>query len=389
MHSLPAELLALVLLVPIIGILHELGHAAAAPLAGYRVTSLGLGLGRPLLRRVNLRGQVFWLGRWPLAGGACVAIPGSMAARPVVYHVGGLITQALLALALAPLADLHWVIARAETFNLLVLAWNILPWRWAGQASDGWYLVARVAPGRSGLPVMGRRPVLARLARFEEAVGSPLGSWYARLGLAWVDVLVGRPERAADLLALPDPLGLGPDDRGIRALQAYVHVAWHQASGRCEQALDEARAWRARLGSAVPDAAEDLGTVAVAQALVCCGQPAEARRVLASLAGVGGAAGREATAILLAAALLEGDPVASTKAAWRLVDRLPGPFFDPVQVVLTLRAAAALLPAADPARARFEREAERAMARLLAWAEPADRETLRGRLDGGPRGGVS
>jgi hypothetical protein len=376
LHALPAELLALVLLVPLIGILHELGHALAAPLAGYRVTSLGLGLGKPMLRRVNLRGQVLWLGRWPLAGGACVAIPGSLSARPVIYHLGGLAAQAVLALALHPLEDLHWVLARAETFNLLVLAWNILPWRWAGQASDGWYIVSRVTPGRSGLPVMGRRSVLSRLARFEEAVGSPLGSWYARLGLAWVDVLVGRPERADDFLALPDPLGLGPDDRGIRALQATVDVAWHRASGRFDQALEAAREWRARLGSPVPDAAEDLGTVAVAQGLVDCGQPAEARRVLASLAGVSGAVGREATSILLAAALLEGDVHATTKAAWRLVERMPGPFFDPVQVVRILRAAAVLLPAGDPARLRFEREARRAYARLLGWAEPDDREAL-------------
>lgn len=383
MQSLPAELLALVLLVPLIGILHELGHAASAPLAGYRVTSLGLGLGKPLLRRTNMRGQVLWLGRWPLAGGACVAIPASMAARPTVYHLGGLAMQALLALALHPLEDVHWVIARAETFNLLVLAWNVLPWRWRGQASDGWYLVARITPGRSQMPVMGRRPVLERLARFEEGLGSPLGSWYARLGLAWLDVLVGHPERADELMGLPAPLGLGLEDRGILALQGYVIVAWHRAAGRCQQALDEARAWRAKLGSLVPDAAEDLATITVAQALVACGQPAEARRVLASLAGVTGPAGREATALLLAACLLEEDLTSLRQAAWRLVDRLPGPFFDPVQVVRLLAQAALRLPEGDPARARLTREATRARARLLTWAELGDRASLQARLEAG------
>jgi len=381
MHSLPAELLALVLLVPLIGILHELGHAAAAPLAGYRVTSLGLGLGRPMLRRVNLRGQVLWLGRWPLAGGACVAVPGSLAARPTLYHLGGLAMQALVALALHPLEDLHWVLARAETFNLLVLAWNILPWRWHGQASDGWHIVSRLAPGRAQMPIMGRRPVLERLASFEETVGSPLGSWYARLGLAWVDVLVGRPERADELLALPEPLGLGPDDRGVHALLGYVKAAWHRASGRGEQALVDARAWRAKLGSAVPDISEDLATITVAQALVDCGQPAEARRVLASLAGVTGPIGRESTAILLAACLLEDDPTSLRQAAWRLLERLPGPFFDPVQVVRLLAQASVRLPSEDPAQDRLAREARRARARLLAWAEPGDRGSLEGRLD--------
>ncbi len=387
MHSLPAELLALVMLVPLIGIVHELGHAASAPLAGYRVTSLGLGLGKPLLRRVNLRGQVLWLGRWPLAGGACVAVPGGFSARPTVYHLGGIAMQALLALALYWLADLHWVLERAAVFNLLVLAWNLLPWRWRGVASDGWYLFARLAPGRSLAPVMGRRPVLERLARFEERVGSPFGSWYARLGLAWLDVLVGRPERADELMSLPEPLGLAPQERGIRALQGYVQVAWHRASGRCERALELARSWRARLGSVVPDSAEDLCTIAVAQALVACGHPAEARRVLASLAGVSGPIGREATAILLAASLLEDDPVALRQAAWRLVERLPGPFLDPVQVVGALASAAERLPHDDALRARLERERARAGARLLAWAEPADRDSLGALLrpSGAPR----
>mgnify|MGYP006971709269 CR=1 FL=1 len=380
MQSLLSELMALVLLVPSIGILHELGHAASAPLAGYRVTSLGLGLGRPLVRRMDTRGQVLWLGRWPIAGGACVAVPGSLSARPAVYHMGGLAMQALLALALHSLQDLHWVLARAETFNLLVLAWNVLPWRWRGLASDGWYLVSSLVPGRAQMPVMGRRPVLERLARFEDNLGSPLGSWYARLGLAWLDVLVGRPERADDQLRLPDPLGLGPDDRGMRALQGYVLVAWHRASGRHELALEEARAWRAKLGSTVPDTAEDLSTITVAQALVGCGQPGEARKVLASLAGVTGIAGREATAILLAACLAEDDRAGLRRAAWRLVERLPGPFFDPVQVVRCLAAAAARLPGDDPTRAHLARESERAQVRLLAWADPADRAALAARL---------
>ncbi len=376
MQPLPAELIALVLLVPLIGTLHELGHALAAPLAGYRVTSLGVGIGKPMLRRVTLRGMVLWLGRWPLAGGACVAIPAGSSARPVIYHLGGLVTQALLALALIPFEDLWWVLDRAETFNLLVLAWNVLPWRIGGQASDGWHLVARLSPSRAGSPIMGRRSVLERLARFEETVGSPLGSWYARQGLAWHDILLGRPERADEQMRLPDPLGLGADDRGIRALQGYLIVAWHRAHGRCEQALEAARAWRARLGSAVPDGAEDLGTIAVAQALVGCGQPAEARQVLASLAGVSGIIGREATATLLAAALAEGELDATRRAAWRLIERLPGPFYDPVQVVRLLAAAQAAMPADDPVHPRLQRETARARARLLAWVGPADREAL-------------
>jgi hypothetical protein len=386
MQPLHLELLALVLLVPLIGILHELGHAGAAPLAGYRVTSLGLGVGKPMLRRVTMRGMVLWLGRWPLAGGACVAIPARMNARPVIYHLGGLAMQALLALLLAPLVELHWVLARAASFNLLVLAWNILPWRFGGQASDGWYLVARLAPGRARMPLMGRRSVLERLARFEESVGSPLGSWYARLGLAWHDIVLGRPERADELMSGPEPLGLEPEDRGVRALLGYLQVAWHGGHGRWEQALELARSWRARLGSAVPDRAEDLVTIAVAQALVGCGRPDEARQVLASLAGVSGAIGREATATLLAACLAEGEREPTRRAAWRFMEKLPGPFYDPVQVALLLRRAARSLPDGDAIQPRLRRASERVEAGLLAWVESAERPALAARLEAA-RGG--
>lgn len=380
LERLLLELLALALLVPAISVLHECGHALAAPLAGYRVTSLGVGVGKPFWRRLTTRGQVLWLGRWPLAGGACVAVPAGMRARPALYHAGGLLAQAGLALALHLLGPSHWILARAEVFNLLVLVWNAIPWRWQGLASDGWFLVARFGRGRPAMPVMGRRSVLLRLARFEEAVGSPLGGWYARLGLAWLDVLVGQPERADAFFELPEPYGLGAEDRGLRALEGWARVAWHLAKGQSEQALDEARAWRARLGSRTPDASEDMSTLAVARALLAAGQPHEARRVLASLAGVTGFLGREARAILLDTCLAVDDKQATARAAWRLVERLPGPFLDPVGVVTSLWQASEQLPSDEPAGPRFRLEAQRAAGRLLAWAEPQDRASLRQRL---------
>ncbi len=372
-------------LVPLITVLHEAGHALAAPLAGYRVSSFGVGLGRPLLRRSLGRGRVIWLGRWPLAGGACVAVPAGLRARPAVYHLGGLVAQLVLALVLRQLVELHWLLARAEVFNLVVLAWNSIPWRWGGQASDGWFLVAGLRRGQPALPIMGRRPVLERLVRFEDRIGAPVGAWYARLGLAWIQLLVGRPGLAAAFFALEEPEGLGPADRGLRALQGYVEVEWQRLAGREQQALEVARAWLARLGTRVPDGAEDLSTLAVARALLACGQPTQARQVLATLAGVVGPVAREASVVLLGACLLEGEASAVRAAAWRLVGQLPGSFFEPVELVRALWAAGELLDPDDPDRRRFQGEARRAAARLLAWAEPADRATLIERL-GAPAG---
>ncbi len=380
MQRLLYELLALALLVPAIGVLHELGHALMAPLAGYRVTSLGVGLGRPIVRRLTARGQLLWLGRWPLAGGACVAVPAGLRAHPSLYHAGGLVAQGLLALVLHVVAPSHWVLARAEVFNLLVLVWNCVPWRWQGVASDGWFLLARFRRGRPGVPLIGRRSVLERLARFEESVGSPLGSWYARLCLAWLDVLVAAPDRASAFFELPEPHGLRAEDRGLRALQGWARVAWCLARQEPEQALEEAREWRARLGSRVPDSSEDLSTLAVARALLACGRPDEARQVLASLAGVSGTVGREARVILLGVCLAGEDAQATGLAAWRLVERLSGPFLDPVHVITLIWTASERLESDVATAARFRALSMRAASRLLAWAEPGDRATLTTRL---------
>ncbi|MFH1464247.1 MAG: site-2 protease family protein, partial [Pseudomonadota bacterium] len=326
MRPLPLELLALISLIPFVGIWHELGHALIAPLAGYRVTSLGLGAGRPLIRRLARDGVALWLGRWPLAGGICVAVPATLSARPALFQAGGLLAQVLLAWLLHRLAPEHWVAQRGEVFNLLVLAWNAVPWRWRDNASDGWYLLARLRGRGWGRPLLGDRAGLDHLLAFERAVGSPVGAWYASLGLAWVAHLVGRPEEAVELAMAPLPRGLRPRDHGLRALAALLQAAVLGAAGRTDEVVP-------------PDGDAIIGLLAQSRLALDRGRPEEVADLLAPIAHATGALGREVAALRAEAAIARGAPDLP-QALLALEAALPGPFLDPVRVARTLHAAA-------------------------------------------------
>ena len=130
-------------------LIHELGHALLAPEGGYRVTSFGVGAGRPLFRTRLSGGVVFFVAPMVLVGGSCTAIPvGPAGPRRAWFHGGGLIAQGLLALLLFFLPT-HWLIDRLWQFNLLVAATNAIPWRLGAVASDGWYIVDALTGARS------------------------------------------------------------------------------------------------------------------------------------------------------------------------------------------------------------------------------------------------
>ena len=128
MSPLASEFFALFLYGTLIVLLHELGHALFASLGGYKVTSVGLGLGHPLFRFKIRGGVVLYLGRWWFGGG-CHAVP-TGPHRPARrwFHGGGLIVQFGLMCVLAFWPEHHWI-NRAAQFNWLVLCTNATPWR--------------------------------------------------------------------------------------------------------------------------------------------------------------------------------------------------------------------------------------------------------------------
>jgi hypothetical protein len=352
----PLAVLALV--APGIALVHELGHALTARPAGYRVTSFGVGRGRPILRLRGPGGVLLSVRLWVLLGGTCVAIPRGpgVRRRAALFHAGGAIAQLLLAAVLlvfdGPTVEL---VAR---FNLLVLAWNLLPWRVAGHASDGWWIVRslRGVAGGPGLLIR-RRGELERLLAWEQAQSSPVGTWYARLLLAWIDLQVRRLDRADTFFVEEHPEAVldGPMD----ALHHALVAEWHRLHGRPLAALWVLRQVRAARGDDLPPETEDLLCLAEGRTWLELGEAARARAALARLAGVAGFAGPDARVLRLELALAEEDLVEVEAAVSRI--RVAHGLLDPVAALAALRQAAALLDgaAAEQARATAEALSER------------------------------
>lgn len=348
---LPAltPLVVLAMVAPGIALVHELGHALAARPAGYRVTSFGVGRGRPILRLRGPGGILLSVRLWVPLGGTCVAIPRGPGARrrAALFHAGGAIAQLLLAALLlafdGPIVDL---VAR---FNLLVLAWNVLPWRVAGHASDGWWIVRNLhgVAGGPGLLVR-RRPELRRLLAWEQAQSSPVGTWYARLLLAWIDLQVRRLDRADAFFVEEHPEAVldGPMDAMHHALVAE----WHRLRGRPLAALWVLRQVRAARGDDLPPETEDLLCLAEGRTWLQLGEGPRARAALARLAGVAGFAGPDARVLRLELALVDED-LDEIEAAVARVGVAQG-LVDPVAAISALRRAAARLDGAGSVRAQ-------------------------------------
>ncbi len=369
---------------PVIATVHEAGHALMARPAGYRLTSFGVGHGRPLLSHRTRAGVVLYLGRWLWMGGACVAIPVKVVPqRQRLYLAGGLIAQVLLAIVLG-VASRSWAALEvAHHFNLLVLAFNATPWRVRGHASDGWSLLAAsVGAGRTG-ELIGQREWLQRIEGFERNVGSRVGESWCRLMAAWIDVVTGQTAAAHDVSRAGVPR-LEPD---LESLHAYVGAERHRLEGAPLAGLRLIRELRAAYGADLPDEAADLVTIAEARLYLTLDEPRRAEQLLAQVAGVGGLIGQDACAVRLQAALMCGTPDAVEFAARRLASRLSGRFLDAPQAVLALWNAAARLAEDGRLQAaeHLRRRARRKAAALVAVASTSDRLCLVHRL-GEPAG---
>jgi len=376
--SLLVELAAMLVYGNALVLLHELGHAAFARLGGFRVTSFAVGLGPPLLRIPLRGGVVLHLDRW-WVGGACTAIPlGPTTRRRAWYHAGGLIVQAVLAVLLLLLPD-TWLIDRIESFNLLVALTNALPWRLGGSASDGWYLLDAARGGRQQVEILPQRARLVRLLNREEQVGSPVGTMYAALCLAWADVLAGRPDRA-DAFFQQDPpeTALEP---WIDALYTYVRAEWHRQRHRPLPALETAQAGRTAREGELSEAAQGLLLLAAARARVDLGQHDAAVRTLTGIVGDAGPIGRQALVVLLWTTLDQAvDDL--EHAVFRVARRVSEAWLDPADAVAALRAAGdALVEHGRTDAAHGSRVAANQLEhRLRTTAAAEDRASLAARL---------
>ncbi len=372
-------LLVLLVSAPLITTVHEVGHALMARPSGYRLTSLGVGHGRPLFRHRTRGGVVLYLGRKIWLGGACVAIPVKVVPqRRRLYQAGGLLAQGVLALVLL-LACRTWSILEvAHHFNLLVLAFNALPWRIGSHASDGWSLLAAsVGAGRTG-ELIGQREWLNRIESFERGVGSAVGEAWCRLMGAWINVVTGQTAAAVEVIDAGVPR-LEPD---LESLHAYVGAERYRLDGAPLAGLRLVRDLRSAYGAELPDEAADLVTIAEARLYLALEEPHRAEQLLAQVAGVGGLVGQDACAVRLEAALMGGNADQVELAARRLAMRLGGRFLDAPQAVRALWDAAECLELDGRLQVaeHFRRRARRKAAALITVAATSDRLCLVHRL---------
>ncbi len=374
----PFEIALLMASVPLLVLLHEAGHALFARWGGFRVTSFAIGVGRPLWH-VRIGQVVVHVDRWFLAGGHCIAIPTEAASiRRMWFHGGGLIAQAVLGLFLMLLPD-GTVVDRIEIFNGLVALTNAIPWRYRGNASDGWYLLDALTGGTRGGEVVAQRAALEKLAARESAVESPIGRLYADVCLAWIDVLCGRTAEAGYFFNVDPPESVV--EPWVDALYHYVHAEWHRLEGRPLAALRTIRQTRSAYTGELDDQPAGMLAVAEARCLLDLDAPEQAQRSLARVAGLGGPIGRQAAAVHLAA-VLDGEPGELEFATWRVVRQVREPLLDAPDVAMILWEAASQLDehrkmrAADGARAAARQLAQR----TLAVCEPEDRLPIMRRI---------
>ena len=363
---------------PVIAVLHELGHALAARPAGYRVTSFGIGHGPPLLRWRLRSGTIVYLGRWVFSGGLCVAIPiDPVPARRWLYHSGGLIVQALLAALLVVPAAHHPAVESILWFNLAVMAWNLLPIKIGGYATDGWQLVSDLLrPARTG-HVFSAREQVERFLRFESRVGSPLGVTWCHLTLRWMDVVCGLDDdgwEADEVMLMAEPQ--------LEALNGYVNAERHRVEGRSLRALHTVQELRRDWGAHLPPLALDMLTVAEARAYLAQEEPKLAQQAIARLAGATGVVSHDAAAIELAAALQLGELGMAEVAARRLGGLVDGGLLDAPAAVRTLWEASGTLREAGRLEIAEDlaSEARDAARRLIAGAAPQDKVAIAARL---------
>ena len=373
--------LAFLAWVPLVAIIHELGHAIAAARAGFRLTSFGIGRG-PTALRLRMPGNVvFHIGWVFFTGGACVAIPRSpeLGPRAALFHGGGIAAQIVLGLLLLAVPSGPWStwVDAGGQFNLLVAIWNLIPWRWGRVASDGWWLFSRLtlgtmAPQRA---LFEQRQSIEQVLAHETRIRSPVGIWYGHLMLAWCDLLTGRTASAHERLQQSAVLATAePQLAGIEALVRAEAALRTERPMVALRIVEDAR-------SALSEAHEiaDLLTLVEARSWLAFGDVIKARRALGHLAGLGGPIGREAMSASLAVAVVDADRSAVCSTANRLARDSTRGMFDPMSASRTLHAACELAP--DPASsARWQARAIGMARAAVHRASSEDKPALQGML---------
>lgn len=358
----------LLLALPVVGLVHELGHAATARIAGYRVSSLGFGhaykIWSPLFR-TQLKHCRFYVGLHFWAGGRCVTVPKAPRLGWLWAHfLGGVFAQALLAIPLMWLSADHEGAYVVAQFNFLVMGFNLLPWKFRGGHSDGWNAVASLVSNSKGGFSLVSSNLLQQVWDHEVSVGAHLGEEWCRITWARLAVAAGEGHGEADFLTSKEAM----KDLEMEGLRICIAANWHCMEGRPLAALAACQSARTLWGPEFSDFSSDLIYLAEARAFLSMNEAGRARTCLSMVAGSADVVAQEAVVVGLQIAISEGQPDRVERMARRLISRLNRSFLDPEHVSMTLVLSAELL--------RSDGRTQSAMAlERVAWAQ-AERQSM-------------
>ncbi len=227
---------------------HELGHALFGRLAGLRVTSFGLGLGRPFLA-FGCGGMRVYLARKGLAYGATFLNPDTVTVprgRLLLFLIGGIVAQLVLALlALAAWWLLPWgrgVWLMIAGLNALWGLANLLPLHLSSGGlslrSDGALLLQVLRQETILTPAAQHVQFLLGLRELFVSIGDRVGLRARTLYAANAWLELGCPEEALRLCAEAATPPWADDPFG-NALLALVRAEAERQTGELERATSD------------------------------------------------------------------------------------------------------------------------------------------------------
>jgi hypothetical protein len=299
MLAKPLLVLLLVLLsaIPVFYVssfLHELGHALCGRVAGFAVSSFGMGVGRPFWTTTWRGVRVYLCLRRPFQGLTFVSYARLFPTRWqwTCFFAGGIVTHVVLtaaALALCWLAPGVWGFWVMTAFlNALLALSNSIPFSFrVGKMtlrSDGALLLRTWLYGRpTDRDDTTALRTLKQLRGHWDATSDPAMRRGYLLHAVSVWVSLGDAEYAGQLLkeALARPVALALEARGHPAVVAALTALAENNPARAAGWLDEAELW---LRQAENPGVEFLVRVARGELLLCRGEIDEALRTLDELA---------------------------------------------------------------------------------------------------------
>ncbi|MHC4781272.1 MAG: site-2 protease family protein, partial [Planctomycetota bacterium] len=230
--------------------IHEGGHALAGTLAGFRITSVGTGFGKPLLR-LSLRDVVLFVSLRRPFQGITTSVRDSWPTRRIskgILLLGGLAANFLaaaaawLAFLLLPFGEPWFLLLALVNASFAALALLPASINLPGVAlrTDASQVIALFSRKRKPRESFFRIRDSEHFIDFLEKIGDRFGAFHYRVHLATNLAEIGNHDRALETLegATED---LYPGDSHMGALFRVIRGSSLLARGREEQALENLR----------------------------------------------------------------------------------------------------------------------------------------------------